>query len=89
MLTVLIQMFKCVYLWGLLAARRGGGAAGGSQGGGAGLWGAIFTGRRHLVQTILPGRVGLHAAGGRRVLKSKPRKLYYMGQKQKVVVLHC
>lgn len=65
-----------VYLWGLFATRRGGGAAGGGQGGGAGLWGAFLTGWGHLVQAVLPGRVGLHAAGGRRVLNSKHTKLY-------------
>lgn len=82
-------MSECVwYLRGLLATRRGGGAAGGSQGGGAGLWGAIFTGRGHLVQTILPGRVGLHTARGRRVLNSKHGARYYTGQTQKVVALH-
>lgn len=61
----------CLYLRGLFATRRGGSAAGGGQRGWAGLWGTLLTGRGHLVQAILPGRVGLHAAGGRWVLKSK------------------
>ena len=66
----------CVYLRRLFATRRGGSAAGGGQGGGAGLWGALLTGWGHLIQAVFPGRVGLHAAGGRRVLDSKHIKLY-------------
>lgn len=58
------------YLRGLFATGGGGGTAGGGQGGGAGLWRTILTRWRHLVQTVLPGRVGLHAAGGRWVLDS-------------------
>lgn len=60
-----------VYLRRLLATGRRGGAAGGGQGGGAGLGGAFLPRRRHLVQAVLSGRVGLHAAGGRRVLEAK------------------
>lgn len=60
-----------VYLRRLFATGRRGGAAGGGQGGGAGLGRAFLPGRRHLVQAVLSGRVGLHAAGGRRVLGAK------------------
>lgn len=77
-----------VYLWGLFAARRGGSAARGGQRSGAGLRGALLTGRGHLVQAVLPGRVGLHTAGGRRVLNSKHIKLYYTTQKQEVMVIY-
>lgn len=67
---------QLVYLRGLFATGWGGGAAGGGQGGGAGLWGTFLTGGGHLVQAVLPGRVGLYAAGGRRVLESQHDKLY-------------
>ena len=65
-----------VYLWGLFAAGRGGCAARGGQGGRAGLGRGFFTGRGHLVQAVLPGRVGLHTAGGRGVLNSKHTRLH-------------
>lgn len=68
---VFTKMCPSGYLWGLFATRRGGGAAGGGQGGGAGLWGALLTRLGHLIQAVLPGRVGLHTAGGRRILNLK------------------
>ena len=64
-----------VHLGGLFAAGGGGGAAGGGQGGGAGLRWTLLTGLGHLVQPVLSGRVGLHAAGGRRVLHPEHKSL--------------
>lgn len=66
----------CVYLWGLFATRRGGSTARGGQGGGAGLRGTFLTWWGHLVQAVLPGWVGLNAAGGWRVLNSKHVQFY-------------
>jgi len=60
-----------VYLRRLFATRRGGRAARGGEGGGAGLRGALLAGGGHLVQAVLPGRVRLHTAGGRRVLNNQ------------------
>lgn len=66
-----VRAGRPAYLRRLFATGRRGGAAGGGQGCGAGLGGAFLPGRRHLVQAVLSGRVGLHAAGGRRVLGAK------------------
>lgn len=69
--TKIIQIFVFLslcavhaYLRRLFAPRWGGGTTGGGQRGRAGLWWALFTGGGHFVEAVLPGRVGLHAAGG-------------------------
>ena len=74
-------MSVCVrprYLWGLLPSGGGGGGAGGGQGGGAGLGGPLLAGGGHLVQAVLPGGVGLHAARGRRVLGGYKKKKHFI-----------